>query len=215
MDRAFSGEGSEERLQLLAAVMADPVRSKIFLAAAEPEFMIDESARDGDSGITIRHIAELAREPRRRVRYHVDVLCEQGLVRVVDKRRRRGVIERFYRAACLPFLSRDEVNALPGDRRQKILLETLKFIFSDATVALEAGTYMRRPEWAAVRVRAQVDEQGWEDLAAAHERARTECEEIVAAAKKRLGPAVKPPVEVGFANLLFEAAPRSPGADRD
>jgi DNA-binding transcriptional ArsR family regulator len=203
---AWSDGGSEEQLELLAAVMADPVRARIFLATAEPELMVD----GGAGGITIRQVSAIAGEPRRRVRYHMDVLCEQGLVEVVAEKRRGGVVERLYRSACLPFLSVEDIAALPLGHRQKIVLETLKFIFSDATAAVEAESFMRRPEFAAVHIRAQVDEEGWKELAAAHERLRRESDEILAAAKKRLQLRSEQAMHITSAILLFELPPLEP-----
>ena len=105
----------------------------------------------GSDGITIRQVAKRIREPRRRVRYHLDALCDQGLIEVAGERNRRGVVERCYRSAVHPVLTKNQVEALSADRQKKIVLEILKAIFSDATAALEArDDSPRRPESATI-----------------------------------------------------------------
>jgi DNA-binding transcriptional ArsR family regulator len=191
--------------------MADPVRSRVLLAVAEAETDSYNRAMGSDRahGITVRQISNRLEEPRRRVRYHLDALCDQGIVEVAAEKMRRGVVERHYRAVLPPVLTKEQLETLSTAQQQKILLEILKVIFADTTAALKAGSYVRRPEWAAVRLRGEVDEQGWRELAALHENTRRESQRIVAGARERLGKKRETPIQVGSVNLLFEAAPRA------
>jgi DNA-binding transcriptional ArsR family regulator len=194
---------------LMAAVMADPLRCKIFMAAAEPTFYVDgEAADDGAAGLSVRQISQRVRESRRRVKYHLDVLREQGLVEVVEERTRQGVIEHYYRSACVPILTKEQIEDLPCKSQQKIILEVLREIFADATAALESGSFVRRPEWTAARLHADVDEQGWRELGVLFETATHDALAVIAEARERLGRTGKKPIRVGASSLLFEAAGR-------
>jgi DNA-binding transcriptional ArsR family regulator len=199
----------DKRYESMAATMADPLRSKVFLAAAEPVFFVAKGTAPAESaGLSVRQISERVQESRRRVRYHLEVLCSQGLVEIVEEKRRSGVVENFYRSCFDPFLSKDQIEDVPAKRQQKIILGLLKAIFADAVAALEGGTYVRRPEWAAGRIQQDVDEQGWAELGAIFEQNTREAMEIMRRAQARLRESGEEPIRVGAATLLFEMAPQ-------
>lgn len=199
--------GEKELLNLVASAMADSLRCKILSTVAEVAF---ETGSDGDrrvsNGMTIRGLAERTGEPPRRVRYHLDALCEQGLIKVADGKQRRGVKERYFAAARLPILDQDDVAALSPTTQKKILLSCLKMIFADAAASLEAGTAVRRPDWAAGRIAGEVDEQGRRQVAALHVDFITKTREAIEQAQERLAETNEHPVRVISANLFFEAA---------
>jgi DNA-binding transcriptional ArsR family regulator len=213
MSRSSDADGSagmpgDEQYEQRAAAMADPVRCKIFLAASEPAFFVAREASAESVGVSVRQIAEQVQESRRRVRYHLEVLCRQGLVEVVEEKRRRGVVEHYYRATGILMLSKEEMEGLPISRQQKIILGVLREIFADATAALESGTFVRRPEWATARLHADVDEEGWMELSEIYERTTREALDVIAKAQERLRGTDEQPVRIGAASLLFEAAAR-------
>jgi hypothetical protein len=199
----------EKRVELIASAMADPVLNKIFTSVAECAFRTrsSEGSPVEPGGITVREISEKLGEPRRKVRYRLDVLHHQGLVYVAGNRKQRGTWERCYLPVHLPILSQDDVEGLSSNQQRMIILGLLKVIFADAVGALEAETYMRRPEWVATRMCVEVDEQGWTQLAALHERFRQGAEEIVAEAAERLESTGATAIQLSSANLLFETAP--------
>jgi DNA-binding transcriptional ArsR family regulator len=202
-----AGISGDEQAEQMAAALADPVRSKIFLATSEPTFFVASEASES-SGVSVRQIAERVQESRRRVRYHLEVLCRQGLVEVVEEKRRRGVVEHYYRATGLFMLSKEQTEGLPVRRQQKIILEVLRQTFADATAALESGAFVRRPEWSAARVHADVDERGWAELSVIYEKTTRDALEIIAEAQERLRGTDERPIRIGAASLLFEAAER-------
>jgi DNA-binding transcriptional ArsR family regulator len=203
-----AGPPADEQHELMAAAMADPVRSKIFLAVAEPAFHVSSETAPTQSaaGVSIRQISERVRENPRRVRYHLDVLCRQGLVELVEEKRQRGVIEHFFRSRHMAYLTKEQLEAIPSKRQQKMILELLKAIFADATAALESGAYVRRPEWAAGRLHADVDEQGWKELGVIFEKNIREALDIIDKSQQRLRQGDEQPIRIGAASLLFEAA---------
>jgi len=213
MSRSSPGDGpggmpDDGQSELVAAALADPVRSKIFVATSEPAFFVTPEDSGKPLGVSVRQIAERVQESRRRVKYHLEVLCRQGLVEIVEEKRGRGVVEHYYRATSIIMLSKEEMEGLPVTRQQKIILEVLREIFADATAALESGTYVRRPEWATARLHADVDDQGWTELAVLYEKTTHDALEIIAKARERLRRTDQKPVRIGAASLLFEAAAR-------
>lgn len=218
MSRSSHADGSagmpeDGQPALIAAAMADPVRSKIFIATSEPAFFLTSKDSGEPVGVSVRQIAERVQESRRRVKYHLEVLCRQGLVEVVEEKRGRGVVEHFYRATSILMLSKEEMEDLPVRRQQKIILEVLREIFADATAALESGTYIRRPEWVAARLHADVDEQGWKELGVLYEKTTSDALEIIGKAQERLRETGERPARIGAASLFFEAAARNGIAD--
>jgi DNA-binding transcriptional ArsR family regulator len=203
-----TGPPGGKQHELMAAAMTEPIRAKIFLATSEPAFFVASEASAGPVGVSVRQIADRVQESRRRVRYHLEVLCRQGLVEIVEKKRRGGVVEHYYRATGILMFSKEEMEALPVRRQQKIILQVLREVFADATAALESGNFVRRPEWAAARVHADVDQQGWEELGVIYEKTTRDALEVIAKAQERLRETDEEPVRVGGASLLFEAANR-------
>src|SRR5215212_2487458 len=175
------------RIERLAKIMSDPLKSKILVVAAASSTVagsgVDAAA---PAGVTVRQISDRIGEPRRRVRYHLDDLCSQGIMERLGKRPHGGFVEDLFVIRQPLLLSRDEVATLSITQQQEILLQTLKMIFSDVTAALQGGTGSRRPEWAAVHQPGEVDEQGWKELAAAHEQLRIRAQSILANSAKRL-----------------------------
>src|SRR5579864_3777899 len=53
-----------------------------------------------DSPMTPKQASERLGEPATRMYHHVRVLERAGLIRVVEERRKRGTIERYYRAVA-------------------------------------------------------------------------------------------------------------------
>lgn len=53
--------------------------------------------------LTIKRLADAVRQPASRLYYHIDLLCAADLVEIVGQIRRRGGVERVYRAVAKNF----------------------------------------------------------------------------------------------------------------
>lgn len=204
-----SCDPADERARAIAGVMSHPQAARIFCKIAEQWFGTQRVRSDGDpEGITVREIAESLGESPRRVRYHIANLVDLGFAEVVEVQKRRGVVERYYAATELPQVTRRDVegDAISLVQQQKLTIKILKSLFADATAALSAGTYNRRPEWTAARYVGQVDEEGWEELSAIQEAAMAEAQAVLLDADARLRDTGDQPVPVRAGFLLFEAA---------
>ena len=86
-----------ENLETLK-VVADPLRLRILDAF-------------GDKPHTVKQIAKVLEIPPNKLYYHVNMLEEHGLIRVVNTRLVSGIVEKTYRATAYLFVFSDEVFA--------------------------------------------------------------------------------------------------------
>lgn len=202
-------EPRDDGARRIAAVMSHPQQAKVFFAAADRTFGVGmDHTADVPDGITIGELAAKLGESNRRVRYHLASLLALGFVEKVAVQQRRGVVEHYYRVTQLPLVTKSDVEGggISAEEQRRLSIEILKSLFGDASAALSAGTYTRRPEWIAGRVAGEVDERGWEELAAVQESALADAQEVVLRAKGRLEATEDNPVPVRAGLLLFEAA---------
>jgi DNA-binding transcriptional ArsR family regulator len=183
-----------ELLRALVEAMAHPVRAKLLFGVAE---------KSGD-GVSIRQLSERIREPPRRVRYHLDALLELGLVGIAHKRSRRGVVERFYRAELVPFLSNAELDEYTEEQTRQISVQVLKAILGDASMAVGAKIFGLRSGHVVVRLPGEVDEQGWSELGSLQEQTMRESQAVIERSRDRLQKTGDTPVSALVTLLLFE-----------
>lgn len=198
MNKGLQQRSEEQRqLCLLAEAMGHPFRGKLLQAVSEKS----------EEGVSIRRLAARLGEPKRKVRYHLDALSDQGLVEVASVADRGGVVERSYRVCQPPCIAVDLV-----DREQARLLnvECLKSILADARTAIAADVFGIRPGHVLIRRTAEVDAAGWAELSEIQCRALDEAEAAMKRARVRLEASDEPPMTGLVAMLLFEVPPWPP-----
>jgi DNA-binding transcriptional ArsR family regulator len=80
-------------------IISDALRSRILdLLRAEP--------------LTVKQLAVMLDRPPKKLYYHVNLMEQHGLIRVVNTRLVSGIVEKTYRATAYLFLFNDEVFAL-------------------------------------------------------------------------------------------------------
>jgi DNA-binding transcriptional ArsR family regulator len=184
----------DEQLHALLAAMEDPFRSRLLYAIADYR----------REGVSVRQLAERLGESNRRVRYHVDSLAACGLIAVAKEEPRRGVLERYYRSEREPSISNEEILLVDDDQIRRISMHIFKAILADASAAASAGMFGTRPDEATVRIRGDVDPQGWKELYATHVWALGKIKVIIAEAEERLTNSEERPIPALSALLLFE-----------
>jgi len=122
--------------------MAHPVCAKLLIAISEK----------GERGVSIRQLAEHTGEAKSRVRYHLDAMVESGLVGVASERSRGGVVERYFRAQQMPWISNDPLNEMDESEIRQIAVEISKAIFNDVTAAVRARTLGTKADETLVRL---------------------------------------------------------------
>jgi DNA-binding transcriptional ArsR family regulator len=181
--------------------MAHPVRAKLLFAVSEKS----------EEGVSIRQLSQRVGEPQRRVRYHLDALLDLGLVGIADRRSRRGVVERFYRAEQVPMLTAAQMAEYDEGQARQMSIQILKTILADASWAMGARVFGLRPGHILIRLPGEVDEQGWRELGQIQERTLLEAQAVIARSRDRLAASGESPVPALVALLLFEV-PRWPSS---
>jgi predicted transcriptional regulator len=155
-------------------------------------------------GATIAQIAARIGEPPRRVRYQVEHLLEVGLVHLDSKTQRRNTREHHYRAVALAKVQNELDSSWSDDQRRKLALSITRMITGDIGQAFRAGILGTSDGHAEVRVSAEVDAQGWQELADIMERVMGEIEQTVIRSTARLEVSGLGGTEVVAALLLFQ-----------
>jgi DNA-binding transcriptional ArsR family regulator len=178
----------------VAAALAHPLRSRVLAAVNDK------------SGVSIRQIAARLGEPGRRIRHHLEALEKAGLVDVMPRRNRRGGVEYLYSTAATPYLSRVEGGTVTAEQERAIAIQILRLVLAEASAAVRAGTFDSHTGHGEARAWGEVDEQGWDDLAAIHLRACEEVEAAFAAARERVREKGGEATPVTSAMFLFESS---------
>lgn len=136
----------------IGSVVAHPLRARCLTALA------DRTASPAELAIEFR-------KPLSDVSYHVATLLKAGAIELVGERPVRGSIQHFYRAITMPYVDTAENADLSLDERLQFARLITQLAAADATIALDARTFNRRPEANVVRMPMVVDEDAWGELA--------------------------------------------------
>ncbi len=180
------------RLQsTLAAAVSHPLRAKILTVFAE----------------RVASPAEIGRQlgiPVSKIGYHVSALRDASLIEEVGSRPVRGTVEHFYRAVELPIVSSEQETERSDDDRRAFSETILSVYAASASSALEAGTFLARPDHHHTRMTASIDETGWEEMTEAYMALYERLDEIRASASERMRETDAPAVRVLTYLALFE-----------
>jgi DNA-binding transcriptional ArsR family regulator len=135
----------------IGSVIAHPLRSRCLTRLA------DGTASPAELAIEFR-------KPLSDVSYHVATLLKAGAIELVGERPVRGSIQHFYRAIQMPYVDTAENEDLPLDERLEFARQIVQLATADATNAIDAKTFNRRPDAHVVRMPMVVDEDGWAEL---------------------------------------------------
>lgn len=98
------------------------------------------------------------------VSYHVKVLKDYEVIRLVKTVPRRGAVEHYYRATSSAFLTDRDWHELPDSVRPGLSADLLELILGDAVRALEEGTFDARKDRHMSRTPLLLDEEGWREV---------------------------------------------------
>ncbi len=186
-------ESSEQTdLRLLVEAMSHPVRSKLL-------FSLTDTPRT-----SAKQLADRLEEPPSKVRYHLRKLRDAGLVGIEDEESRRGVVERYYRSLQVPVISEEDEKALDDAQKRAFSVEILRVILADAARSISAGTFIAREDRCLVRLSAEVDEEGWRELAKIYMETWAAVEAAVERSGERLRDSGERPIRAVSDLLLFE-----------
>lgn len=140
----------------LGAVVAHPLRSQCLTFLAERTASPVEIAAELDENLG-------------NVSYHIRKLWKAGVVEIVEEKPVRGAMEHFYRSVKRPMFSDDEIAEASVEDRQAFSRHIFSLVTANATTALDAQTFVERPDYHISRVPMRVDEDGWKELRDLHE----------------------------------------------
>lgn len=158
----------------VAKAVAHPIRATCLVMMAERPTSSSEVARY----LCIKDMSA--------VHYHTEALAEAGLIEEVRTRQVRGATEHFYRAIERPITTAEEEAELDKDERCSWAETIISLFAANATHALEKETLIARTDHHLTRLTMNVDDEGWEEMAAAYMELYERVEEIKVATAKRL-----------------------------
>ncbi len=138
------------------------------------------------------------------VSYHVRELLRFEQIELVKTRPRRGAVEHYYRGVRRAMIPTDAWSQLPPAVQQAIAGQTFEMIMNDATEALAADAYNKRPDSHISWTPMVLDEVGWTELMVALDEALDRVLEVQAQASGRLADSKSEPtvsVTVGLAGF--------------
>ena len=137
----------------------------------------------GEESQSAAEVAKRIGAPVRSVRHQLSRLAADGLVELSSSRGRRGALEKLYRNCAVVQLKSADFEEMSPEDSRRVITETFRRIILDVTRALVASTF----DWndsCEIRIGAEVDEEGWTEIA---EIAQRTCEEVEAARERTAG----------------------------
>ena len=178
----------------LAKACSHPLRYRILIIASKRE-------------ITPTEIAETLGEAPERVRYHVRRLHKDGLMELVGEDRRRGGIQRIYRATVPPIIDTATAELLPRLVREEASAAIVNLIFDDIKTSIEGQAFDGRPERTVMRYPIVADAEGFRQVAELMEETIDKISAIEAGSVDRLARRGKEGFKVSTALMAFDVPP--------
>jgi DNA-binding transcriptional ArsR family regulator len=132
-----------------------------------------------------QELSRLLGQPLSTVSHHIEELLKSNSIEVAETRQVRNFNQNFYRAVELPFLSDEEMEALPTGARQEIYGLILQASIAEALAAFAAGRISADPRTVLAWRWFNVDEQGRRDIADEQAKAWERVTEIEAESTSR------------------------------
>jgi DNA-binding transcriptional ArsR family regulator len=132
-----------------------------------------------------KEIAEILDEPIRSVSHQVTKLRDDGLIELLEERKRGGTTEHFYRAIPI-LISDEEAETIDFASQQLQSTVVVQLMVGDLTHAMKSRSLDRRPDRHLSRVPMELDDQAWLELKAIFRRALDEAVSVRAATAERL-----------------------------
>ena len=150
-------------------------------------------------------LAEELKAPLGNVSYHVRILAQLGLLKLVKKRPRRGAIEHYYEARSRVRVSDRAWGQVPNVVKEAMVNATLDQVSVYVEQSAESGGF-ERPDAHLTRQPLRLDEQGWSELSGLVLELLERANKIEAESHERLAKANHDgEFEAGLVMMLFEA----------
>ena len=170
----------------------------------------------GERRASPKELADELGAPLGNVSYHVRVLADLKLVRLVKKTPRRGAIEHHYEAVAPAQISGEAWAKVPAIVKQAVVSAALSEIGRAVNAAATRGGFDRRDAHL-TRSRLVLDERGFAELAAELARTVERAEQIDSESQERLaGADHEGELGAALVTMLFEQLPglEAPAGER-
>jgi DNA-binding transcriptional ArsR family regulator len=137
--------------QALVKSLAHELRAEILAILNERMASPNELAKELDEGLS-------------QVSYHVKVLKDYEVIRLVKTEPRRGAVEHYYRATSRAFLTDRDWHELPKSAREAMSADLFQMIVDDVVASLEDEVLDKREDRHMSWTPMIVDEQGWNEI---------------------------------------------------
>lgn len=155
---------------------------------------------------TAAEVANELEQPAERIRYHLRWLRDRDLVDIKEKVRRGSKTENVYSVDPRRHLiGRSELKGVAGSHSDLAHVRLLRLMFREAMDAARAGNYGDRPEHALLRTLLPLDEDGWEEALAIHDRVTAEVLAVREESQARLETGAEQAILTRVATLFFES----------
>jgi DNA-binding transcriptional ArsR family regulator len=152
-------------------------------------------------------LAEELKAPLGNVSYHVRILAQLGLLKLVKKRPRRGAIEHYYEARSRVQVSDRAWGQVPNIVKEAMIDATLDQVSSYVEQSARMGGF-ERAEAHLSRNPLRLDSQGWRELSKRVAELLADAHRIEADSAERLKKNDHAgEIETGFVMMLFEGVP--------
>ena len=196
-----------ERADTICAVLKHPLRVRILEVLNEgprsPSQFVEEGLVPKDLYTSYPQALSLAS-------YHFRELAKEGCLEVVESIPRRGAVEHVYEGRARVYFTDAEFEQMPSARRRLLSRISFQGLIARVDSAMRARTFDARTDRHLTWMPMQLDEQGWEEIAAALAGCYGEVEQIRHDSKDRLASSGEKAIPVTFGMVGFESPPPPP-----
>jgi DNA-binding transcriptional ArsR family regulator len=182
--------------QALVKSLAHELRAEILAILNERMASPNELAKELDEGLS-------------QVSYHVKVLKDYEVIRLVKTEPRRGAVEHYYRATSRAYLTDRDWHELPESVRVGMSADLFQMILDDVVASLEGEVFDEREDRHMSWTPMLVDEQGWKDVNGILHSALKEVIKAQEASVKRLAKSDEEGFDMSVAMIGYQVPPES------
>jgi DNA-binding transcriptional ArsR family regulator len=177
--------------QALVKSLAHELRAEILAILNERMASPNELAKELNEGLS-------------QVSYHVKVLKDYEVIRLVKTEPRRGAVEHYYRATSRAYLTDRDWHELPKSAREAMSADLFQMILDDVVSSLEDETFDQREDRHMSWTPGMVDEQGWTEINAILDATLKQVLKAQAASVKRLAKSKQEGINMSVSMLGYE-----------
>ena len=138
------------------------------------------------------------------VSYHVKVLKDYNVIRLVKTEPRRGAVEHYYRATSRAYLTDRDWHELPKSAREAMSADLFQMILDDVVASLEEQVFDERENRHMSWTPMMVDEQGWSEINDILDGALKQVLKAQAASVKRLARSKEEGINMSVSMIGYE-----------